>query len=117
MIALVAQESGCHAGIAHLEILPMRWIWLLLSMLGFGIAFTTHSPGLVGIGLIVGIVTLFVTVMSMAAEKISSTARSDSAMLGDKEIAALRASMQKAKAEKEAATAGSSSHQPPEAQH
>jgi hypothetical protein len=95
----------------------MRWIWLLVSMLGFGIAFSTRSPGLLGIGLVVGIVALFVTVMSMAAEKINSTARSDSAMLGDKEIAALRASMQKAKAEKEAAAAsGRSSHQPPEAQ-
>lgn len=70
---------------------------MLVAVLGFGIAFGTHSPGTLAIGLVVGFVGLFGTVFVMVAERVAATARPDSALLTDKDISALRANLRKAK--------------------
>lgn len=73
----------------------MRWILLLLAFGAFGIAFSTKSAGVMGFALIIGIGLLFVAVFAFAAAKIEATSRPDSALLTDKDIAKLRASMRK----------------------
>jgi hypothetical protein len=91
----------------------MRWIWLLLALLGFAFAFATKSPGLMGLGLVLGFIFLLVAFFAFAAERVSANARPDSALLTDKDIAALRASMRKPNATASTATApGTSSSDP-----
>jgi hypothetical protein len=73
----------------------MRWIWLLLAVSGFALAFATHSPGLMGLGLTLGFVFVLIAFFAFAAERVSANARPDSALLTDKDIAALRANLRK----------------------
>lgn len=74
----------------------MRWILLLLAFGAFAIAFSTKSPGVMGFTLIAGIGLLFAALFAFAAAKIGATSRPDSALLTDKDITALRASLRKA---------------------
>ena len=69
----------------------MRWIMLGLTILGFGLAFIARTPGILGIGLLLGFVGLFGMVFSMAADRIASRARSEASMLTSEDLAALRA--------------------------
>ena len=73
----------------------MRWILLLLAFGAFAIAFSTKSAGVMGFALVVGIGLLFATFFAFAAARIESTSRPDAALLTDKDIAVLRASMRK----------------------
>ena len=74
----------------------MRWILLLLALGAFALAFSTKSSGLMGFCLVVGLVALFAAVFAFAAAKIEETSRPDVALLTDKDISALRASVRKA---------------------
>jgi high-affinity K+ transport system ATPase subunit B len=76
----------------------MRWILLLLAAGAFALAFSTKSTGLMGFCLVVGIVLLFVVLFAFAAAKIEATSRPDAALLTDKDINTIRASVRKAKA-------------------
>jgi len=73
----------------------MRWILLGVALAGFAIAFSTKSPGVLGLGLVLGFCALFAALFAFAADRIASTARPDSALLTDKDINALRASVRK----------------------
>ena len=73
----------------------MRWILLLLALGAFAIAFSTKSPTVMGLSLVVGLGALFAALFAFAAAKIEATSRPDSALLTDKDITALRASMHK----------------------
>jgi hypothetical protein len=73
----------------------MRWILSLVALGAFTLAFSTKSPGLMGVFLVIGVAALFAAVFAFAADKIAATSRPDSALLTDKDIAALRASMRK----------------------
>lgn len=74
----------------------MRWVLLLVSLGAFALAFSTRSGGMMGLCLVLGFGGLFAALFAFAAEKIASTSRPDSALLTDKDINALRASMRKA---------------------
>lgn len=69
----------------------MRWLMLGLTLFGFAISFVTKSPAVLAIGLVLGFVGLFGLVFSMAAERVSASARPESAMLGPEDLAAMRA--------------------------
>ena len=73
----------------------MRWILLLVALGAFALAFSSRSEGLMGFLFVLGFGALFAAVLAFAAEKIASTARPDAALLTDKDINALRASMHK----------------------
>lgn len=75
----------------------MRWILLAAAIAGFGIAFTTTSPGLMGLGLIVGCAGLLGFGLALAASRIAQTAQSETALIVDPEIRALRAKASLAK--------------------
>jgi drug/metabolite transporter (DMT)-like permease len=68
----------------------MRWLMLALIVVGLVLTFTAKGPGLLGIGLLVGFVGLFGTVFSIAADRVSASARPDSAMATPEDLVALR---------------------------
>jgi len=75
----------------------VRWILLLLAFGAFVLAFSTKSAGVMGLALVVGLVVLVAALFAFAAAKIVATSRPDAALLTDKDINALRASVRKAK--------------------
>jgi len=74
----------------------MRWILLVVAIVAFAVAFTTGSPGLMGIGLVLGCGGLLGFALSLAAARIASTAQPEAALIIDPEISALRANLAKA---------------------
>ncbi|MBS0487679.1 MAG: hypothetical protein JSS13_10075 [Proteobacteria bacterium] len=74
----------------------MRWVLLLLAVLGFGLGFSAKAPGLMGVGFVLGFVFLIAAFFAFAAERVAETSRPDSVLLTDKDINTLRASMRKA---------------------
>ena len=76
----------------------MRWVLLLLAFGAFALAFSTKSTGVMGLALVGGVVLLIAALFAFAAAKIEATSRPDAALLTDKDINALRASVRKAKA-------------------
>ncbi|HEV7491725.1 MAG TPA: hypothetical protein VGO25_13015 [Rhodanobacteraceae bacterium] len=68
----------------------MRWLMLGLTLFGFALAFVTKSPAVLGFGIVLGFVGLFGLIFSMAADRVSATARPESAMLGPEDLAAMR---------------------------
>src|SRR5579883_380266 len=77
---------------------PMRWILLVVALAGFAIAFTTTSPGLMGLGLLIGCGGLLFLGFALAASRIAQNAQPETTMIVDPEIAALRAKANLAKA-------------------
>jgi hypothetical protein len=73
----------------------MRWVFLLVAMFGFAVVFSAKTPGALGLGLLLGLVGLFGALLGFAAARIASSAQSEVALLTDKDINALRASMRK----------------------
>lgn len=68
----------------------IRWFMLALLVAGIVTAFVTHSPGVLGIGLVLALIGAFGTVFSVASERISARARPESSMLQPDVIAAMR---------------------------
>ncbi len=73
----------------------MRWIFVLVALFGFAIAFSAKTPGTLGLGLVLGLICLFGAFFGFAAERVASSARPDAALLTDKDLNVLRASMRK----------------------
>ncbi len=67
-----------------------RWIMIAFTVGGFLTAFMTRSPGLLGIALMLGFIGLFGVVMSIAADRVSSNMRPETAMLQPEVLAVLR---------------------------
>jgi len=67
-----------------------RWIMIAMTVIGVLMAFVTKSPAVLGIGLLLAFIGLFGTVMSIAADRISSGTRPETAMLQPEVIAAIR---------------------------
>lgn len=68
----------------------IRWILLFATILGFVFVFTTHSPVVLGIGLLLGIGGFFGLVLSLASDRVSANSRPDTAMASTTELAAMR---------------------------
>jgi hypothetical protein len=75
----------------------MRWILLVAAVVGFAIAFTTASPGLMGVGLILGFIGLLGFAFALAAARIAQNAQPETTMIVDPEITLLRAKTSLAK--------------------
>jgi hypothetical protein len=82
---------------------PMRWFFVMLAMFGFAVVFSAKTAGAMTLGLLLGVFGLFAAFLGFAAARIASSAQPDAALLTDKDISALRASLRKP-----GATAGSS---------
>jgi len=68
----------------------MRWIWLIISVVGFGLAWVAKTPGLLGFGLIMGLVGITMAVLAIAADRIQAGARPESMMMSPGELNQLR---------------------------
>ena len=68
----------------------MRWIMIVLTLAGLGLAVLARGPGLLGLGLVLGFIGLFGIVMSIAASRISSGTRPETAMLSADDLRAIR---------------------------
>ncbi|MBO9661635.1 hypothetical protein [Dokdonella sp.] len=68
----------------------LRWILLVLALLGLALAFIAKSPGLLGIGLLLGFIGTIGFVLGLAADRIAENARPDTAMASVEELVALR---------------------------
>lgn len=67
-----------------------RWIMAAIAMAGFILAFTTRSPGWLGLGLLLGFAGIIGVVWSIAAARVAASERPDSAMAGPEDLEALR---------------------------
>jgi hypothetical protein len=85
----------------------MRYVFLLMALVGFFVTFTTKSPGTLGVGLLVGIIGTLGFVLSMAAARIAANAQPETTLIVDPEVNALRkrALQERKLAAKPAATA------------
>jgi hypothetical protein len=68
----------------------VRWLLLAATILGFIFVFTTRSPVLLGVGLLLGIGSFVGFVFSLAAERVSANSRPDTAMASPTDLAAMR---------------------------
>ena len=75
----------------------MHWILLLISLVAFAGAIFAPTPGLIGLGLLVGFIALFAGFFAMISARIAERARPDATLLGDAEINALRKSVREAR--------------------
>ena len=73
----------------------MRYVLLVVAVFGIGLAFSTKSPGVMALGLVLGFGGLFLSLFGFAAARIASTSRPDAVLLTDKDINTLRASIRK----------------------
>lgn len=89
----------------------VRWLMLVLMVVGFALVFVTKSPAVLGFGLLLALVGLFGLVFGLAADRVSANARPESAMLDSEDLAALRA--RRAAAAKPAGAAPSPTAPPP----
>ena len=69
----------------------MRWILVLLALGGFFVAFTTKSPGILGLALAVAIFSSLAFVFALAAARISANAQPEAMLIVDPEVTSLRA--------------------------
>ena len=61
----------------------MRWIFLVLAVIGFSLAFSAKTAGLMEIGFLAGFAGLFGAFFGFAAARIASTSRPDTVLLTD----------------------------------
>jgi hypothetical protein len=94
-------------------VIDMRWIFLLLAIIGFSLAFAAKTAGLMGLGFLVGLVGLFGSFFGFAAARIASIARPDTVLLTDKDASALRVGIRKAAAAGEPAQPAAASSPDP----
>ncbi len=68
----------------------VRLLLLVLTVAGIALVFVAKSPGLLGVGLVFGIVGFFGLVLSLAAARVSASARPEASMASVEDIIALR---------------------------
>lgn len=69
----------------------LRWIMLALAIVGIVLTFTAKSMGVLVLGLVLDVVGVLGVVFSLAADRVSASARPESTMLGPEDLAAMRA--------------------------
>lgn len=68
----------------------MRWLFLLLTLLCAGTAFSTDNPALMGICLLLMMLFAFIAVLAFAQARIEAGSQSQVSMLGAREVQELR---------------------------
>jgi hypothetical protein len=69
----------------------MRWLLLVLTVVGFTLTFMAKGPGLLAIGLVLGFVGFFGFIFALAADRVSASTRPETAMLATEDLAAMHA--------------------------
>ncbi|MET0229931.1 MAG: hypothetical protein ABW186_03265 [Rhodanobacteraceae bacterium] len=69
----------------------MRWLLLVLAIIGFALTFMAKGPGVLALGLVLGFVGFFGLIFALAADRVSASSRPETAMLGAEDLAAMRA--------------------------
>lgn len=85
----------------------MPWLFLLIAIGSFLVAFTTHSPALLGISLILGLLTSVAFFMSLLAQRMGSTTSSDALRLNAEELRRMREQAEARRLQSQAASTGS----------
>lgn len=68
----------------------VRWLLLAATILGFTFVFTTRSPMLLGVGLLLGIGGFIGFMFALAADRVSASARPETSMASPADLAAMR---------------------------
>lgn len=68
----------------------LRILLLVVMMAGFALAFIARSPGLLGLGLLLGMFGLGGFVLGLAAARVAGSARPETAMASVEDLVALR---------------------------
>lgn len=92
----------------------VRWLMVVLCVLGLFMALTTRSAGVMGLSLLMLVIGLFGIVLSLAADRISAKARPDVAMLPPEALLAVRAKARERAASENAASPEEPAHAPSE---
>ena len=66
-----------------------RWLLLGLTILGFGLVFIAKSPGLLAIGLLLGVFGFFGFAFALAADRVSASARPEASMASGEDFSVL----------------------------
>jgi hypothetical protein len=76
----------------------MRWLWFVLSVALFAVAFRTHSMGLAALCLLLGLGFLLMGTLALASSRIESAGRDAAAMLAPDELRRMREEIERRKA-------------------
>ncbi len=77
----------------------MRWLWFVLSVACFAVAFRTHSMGLAALTLLGALGFLVMGTLALVSSRIESRGGNAVAMLGTEEARRLRAQIEQRKRE------------------
>jgi hypothetical protein len=77
----------------------MRWLWFVLSVACFAVAFRTHSMGLAALTLLGALGFLVMGTLALVSSRIESGGRSAVTLLGTEEARRLRAQIEQRKRE------------------
>jgi hypothetical protein len=75
----------------------MLWALIVVALVGFLLAFVAHSPGWLGFGLAVGLLSAIAAALAFIERHIRASARPEH--MTDRELDALRASMRQSSAD------------------
>lgn len=76
----------------------MRWFLIAALIAGFAIAFSTRSPGVLAIGLVLAGIGVIGTILQVLDSRMGASARTDAMLLADREVASIRAATLQARA-------------------
>ncbi|MEO7062690.1 MAG: hypothetical protein ABI082_02800 [Dokdonella sp.] len=65
-------------------------LWLVVTLVGFALAFVAKSAVVLGLGLLLALVGLLGLVLAMAAARVSASARPETSMASVDDLGALR---------------------------
>lgn len=68
----------------------MRWLWFVLSVACFAVAFRTHSMGLAAVALLAALAFLLMFTLALASSRIEARGRDASELMGPEELLRLR---------------------------
>ena len=68
----------------------MRWLWFVLSVLCFAVAFRTHSMGLAAITLLGALGFLLMGTLALASSRIMARGQDSSTLIGPEELLRLK---------------------------
>jgi hypothetical protein len=75
----------------------MHWLLFGIAAIAFGAAFFAPAPGMIGIGMLVGFVSIFVAFFMMIGARIAERSRPDTTMLTDADVNNLRKAVRAAR--------------------
>lgn len=84
----------------------MPWLFLLIAIGSFLVAFTTHSPALLGVSLLLGLLTAVAFFMSLLAQRMGSTSTTEALRLNPDELRRMREQAEARRLQAQAAATG-----------